>query len=100
MGPVSYLYLGKNDDQAANDFDRLSLLPQLLTVYREIFQAVADLGVEWVQVDEPILCLELDSQWQDALLAAYQTKLSPTKLLLTSYFADVLDNAEVINNWR
>ncbi|WP_406610559.1 5-methyltetrahydropteroyltriglutamate--homocysteine S-methyltransferase [Agarivorans sp. JK6] len=96
LGPVSYLYLGKNDDQAASDFDRLSLLPQLLTVYREIFQAIADLGVEWVQVDEPILGLELDSQWQDALLAAYQTKLSPTKLLLTSYFADVLDNAEVI----
>ncbi|BEU02049.1 5-methyltetrahydropteroyltriglutamate--homocysteine methyltransferase [Agarivorans sp. OAG1] len=96
LGPVSYLYLGKNDDQAASDFDRLSLLPQLLTVYREIFQAIADLGVEWVQVDEPILGLELDSKWQDALLAAYQTKLSPTKLLLTSYFADVLDNAEVI----
>ncbi|GAD01629.1 5-methyltetrahydropteroyltriglutamate--homocysteine S-methyltransferase [Agarivorans albus] len=96
LGPVSYLYLGKNDDQAASNFDRLSLLPQLLTVYREIFQAIADLGVEWVQVDEPILGLELDSQWQDALLAAYKTKLSPTKLLLTSYFADVLDNAEVI----
>ncbi|WP_220718850.1 5-methyltetrahydropteroyltriglutamate--homocysteine S-methyltransferase [Agarivorans litoreus] len=96
LGPVSYLYLGKNDEQAASDFDRLSLLPQLLTVYREIFRAVADLGVEWVQVDEPILGLELDSQWQGALLAAYQTKLSPTKLLLTSYFADVLDNAEVI----
>ncbi|MEE1673451.1 5-methyltetrahydropteroyltriglutamate--homocysteine S-methyltransferase [Agarivorans aestuarii] len=96
LGPVSYLYLGKNDDQAADGFERLSLLPQLLTVYREIFQRIAALGVEWLQVDEPILGLELDAQWQDALLAAYQTSISPTKVLLTSYFADVLDNAEVI----
>ncbi|MGY5452205.1 5-methyltetrahydropteroyltriglutamate--homocysteine S-methyltransferase [Agarivorans sp. MS3-6] len=96
LGPVSYLYLGKNDDAATAGFQRLSLLPQLLKVYREIFQKMAALGVEWVQLDEPVLGLELEPQWQEALLDAYRTRISPTKLLLTSYFADVLDNADVI----
>ncbi|GDY27076.1 5-methyltetrahydropteroyltriglutamate--homocysteine methyltransferase [Agarivorans sp. Toyoura001] len=96
LGPVSYLYLGKNDDAAEDGFQRISLLPQLLTVYREIFQKIADLGIEWVQVDEPVLGLELEPQWQAALLDAYSTRISSSKLLLTSYFADVLYNAEVI----
>ncbi len=52
LGPISYLWLGKEKDAG---FDRLSLLPRLLTAYQQILGKLAGLGVEWVQIDEPVL---------------------------------------------
>ncbi|MDG2685660.1 5-methyltetrahydropteroyltriglutamate--homocysteine S-methyltransferase, partial [Vibrio parahaemolyticus] len=69
LGPVSYLYLGKEVEEG---FDRLTLLPRLLTAYQAILAKLASQGVEWVQIDEPILSLELEKQWADAFKLAYQ----------------------------
>ncbi|WP_432460998.1 5-methyltetrahydropteroyltriglutamate--homocysteine S-methyltransferase [Agarivorans sp. QJM3NY_25] len=96
LGPVSYLYLGRNDVACSEPFERVTLLPKLIQVYQQILQGIAALGVEWVQLDEPILGLELEAQWQDALLQAYNSRLSPCNLLLTSYFDDVLSNTGLI----
>ncbi|WP_428774242.1 5-methyltetrahydropteroyltriglutamate--homocysteine S-methyltransferase [Vibrio sp.] len=93
LGPVSYLYLGKEIEP---DFERLSLLPRLLPVYQQILAKLADLGIEWVQIDEPILGLELSSAWLDAFQPAYQALQSDVKLLLTSYFDSVTDNLSSI----
>ena len=57
LGPLSYLYLGKEVEEG---FDRLTLLPRLLTAYQAILAKLSKLGVEWVQIDEPILSLELE----------------------------------------
>lgn len=99
LGPVSYLYLGKevNQEDINNGFERLSLLEKILPVYRAILSKLSALGVEWVQIDEPILSLELDSKWLDAFQVAYQALNNETsdrqiKLLLTSYFDSVEDN--------
>ncbi|MCP5076693.1 MAG: 5-methyltetrahydropteroyltriglutamate--homocysteine S-methyltransferase, partial [Psychromonas sp.] len=49
--------------------------------------------IEWVQIDEPILTLELDCNWQEAVNTAYQTLgQSEIKLLLTTYFGELKDN--------
>lgn len=88
LGPLSYLYLGKIKGES---FDRLQLLPSLLSVYSELLQQLKQLGVEWVQIDEPILVLELDPAWQQAFEHSYQT-LSQTpspKRLLTTYFGQL-----------
>lgn len=87
VGPLTYLYLGK---ETTPDFQRLNLLPRLLPVYREILQKIAALGVEWVQIDEPILALDLEQPWLDGFTEAYHT-LSNTgcRLLLTTYFGTV-----------
>ncbi|HFF2795201.1 TPA: 5-methyltetrahydropteroyltriglutamate--homocysteine S-methyltransferase, partial [Vibrio cholerae] len=52
LGPISYLYLGKEVEEG---FDRLTLLPRLLTAYQAILSKLAKQGVQWVQIDEPIL---------------------------------------------
>lgn len=92
IGPVTYLWLGKSSD----DTDRLSLLNALLPVYGELLQLLADNGAEWVQIDEPILVTEFDSEWQDALnLAYHHLKASPVKLLLTTYFGQLRENLEL-----
>lgn len=90
LGPLSYLWLGKSH---GGDFDRLSLLDQLLPVYGEIFGRLAAQGVSWVQVDEPILGLDLPPAWQAAFESAYnRLQRRDIKLLLATYFAPLADN--------
>jgi len=93
LGPLSYLYLGKEVDEG---FDRLSLLPRLLTAYQGILSKLANHGIEWVQIDEPILALELDKAWLDAFKLGYQVIQGEVKLLLTTYFDSVEDTLERI----
>jgi 5-methyltetrahydropteroyltriglutamate--homocysteine methyltransferase len=92
VGPISYLYLGKETEPG---FNRLELLPSLLTAYREILVRLRSLGVEWVQMDEPALALDLDGEWLSGLDQAYAALSGPdgpgTKLLLTTYF-EAVDN--------
>lgn len=92
LGPVSYLWLGKEKEAG---FDRLSLLPRLLTAYQQILSKLAKLGVEWVQIDEPVLALELPAAWSESFNLAYQVLHGSPKLLLTTYFDNIthhLDN--------
>ncbi|MGC7407226.1 5-methyltetrahydropteroyltriglutamate--homocysteine S-methyltransferase, partial [Pandoraea pneumonica] len=67
VGPVTYLWLGKSKD----DSDKLALLPRLLPVYVKLLETLAARGVEWVQIDEPILVTELDAEWRTAFETAY-----------------------------
>ena len=95
IGPVTYLSIGKSKD----DSDKLALLPRLLQVYSELLDTLAAQGVEWVQVDEPILVTELDADWQHAFNTAYHhLKSSRTKLLLATYFGPLQENAYLAAN--
>jgi len=93
LGPISYLWLGKEKDAG---FDRLSLLPRLLTAYQQILGKLAGLGVEWVQIDEPVLTLELPKEWAESFKLAYQVLNGSTKLLLTTYFDNITHHLEKI----
>lgn len=89
VGPVTYLAIGK----AKDDSNKLALLEQLLSVYADLLTALAAAGVEWVQIDEPILVTELSSEWQDAFRTAYATlSKNKVKLLLTTYFGQLQEN--------
>src|SRR5476649_2790044 len=78
VGPVTYLALGKAKDGT----DKLALLPALLAVYSQLLDTLAAQGVEWVQIDEPILVTELDADWQHAFnLAYHQLKACRVKVL-------------------
>ncbi|WP_334078783.1 5-methyltetrahydropteroyltriglutamate--homocysteine S-methyltransferase [Microbulbifer sp. M83] len=88
IGPLTYLWLGR----AAGD--RLELLPRLLPLYRQLLQQLAEAGVEWVQLDEPILGLDLPGDWRDAFTPAYAALAEgqgPKKLLAT-YFSPLREN--------
>ncbi|MCK9563453.1 MAG: 5-methyltetrahydropteroyltriglutamate--homocysteine S-methyltransferase [Bacteroidales bacterium] len=89
VGPLTYLAIGK----AKDDSDRLALLPRLLPIYTELLNTLAERGIEWVQIDEPILVTELDSEWQQAFRVAYAALASVRiKVLLATYFGQLLDN--------
>ena len=89
IGPVTYLAIGK----AKDDSDKLALLPRLLPVYAELLTTLAAEGVDWVQIDEPILVTELSADWQRVYVTAYQALAnSRVKLLLATYFGPLLGN--------
>ena len=91
VGPITYLYLGKEKESG---FERLSLLPHLLSAYRDILTNLAALGVEWVQIDEPALVTDLPQAWWAALDQAYAAlNGAGVKLLLTTYFGSVGEHA-------
>ncbi|SDH95581.1 methionine synthase (B12-independent) [Pseudomonas benzenivorans] len=95
IGPLSYLWLGKVKGAAAEvgGFDKLELLERLLPVYGEILGRLAAQGVEWVQIDEPILGLDLPQDWKNAFERAYHLlQHAPLKKLVACYFSGLEDN--------
>ncbi len=93
LGPVTYLWLGKVKGE---QFDRLSLLKDILPVYQQVLAELAKRGIEWVQIDEPALVLELPQEWLDAYQPAYQALQGQVKLLLTTYFDSIGHNLDTI----
>ncbi|MBN3063689.1 5-methyltetrahydropteroyltriglutamate--homocysteine S-methyltransferase [Pectobacterium aquaticum] len=93
LGPVTYLWLGKVKGE---QFDRLSLLQDILPVYQQVLAELAKRGIEWVQIDEPALVLELPQAWLAAFKPAYDALQGQVKLLLTTYFDSVSQNLETI----
>ena len=90
IGPLTYLWMAKT---RGDDFDRLTLLERLLPVYGEILARLKDRGLDWVQIDEPILVIDLPIPWRQAFESAYSRLLANRpKLLLTTYFGPLGDN--------
>ncbi|QSX39972.1 5-methyltetrahydropteroyltriglutamate--homocysteine S-methyltransferase [Shewanella cyperi] len=94
LGPLSFLYLSKTQGEP---FDKLSLLPALLRTYGELLARFKAQGVAWVQVEEPILAVDLDKDWQQAFAPAYEalSKAAP-KLLLTSYYGSIAHHSALV----
>lgn len=89
IGPLSFLWLAKTSEP----LDRLSLLASLLPVYGEVLKALREQGVEWVQIDEPILALDLPQAWKAGFERAYHRLQVPgLKVLLATYFGTLGDN--------
>ncbi|MBV7439867.1 5-methyltetrahydropteroyltriglutamate--homocysteine S-methyltransferase [Weeksellaceae bacterium TAE3-ERU29] len=95
IGAITYLLLGKEKEEG---FHRLDLLPSLLKVYRQILGELQDAGVEWVQIDEPFLSLDLDEKAQKAYKEVYesfQKEFPKLKIILTTYFEALGDNLDL-----
>ncbi len=90
LGPLSYLFLGKEKGGA---FDRFDLLENILPAYQQLLNALASAGAEWVQIDEPVLVLDLPTKWQRAFESVYnRLQHSQLKILLATYFGALGEN--------
>jgi len=93
IGPVTYLALGKAKDNSG----KLALLPRIVPAYVELLEQLAAKGVEWVQIDEPVLVTELATEWKAAFESAYAALAdTKVKLLLATYFGQLEDNLALI----
>src|SRR5690625_3651890 len=90
LGPLSFLALAKT---VQPETDKLALLDKLLPVYGQLLEQLKQAGVEWVQIDEPILVTELDQRWQQAFEHVYNRLQVPgLNLLLATYFGGLDEN--------
>jgi len=88
LGPLTFLSLSKGID-GSNTID---LLEKILPVYKEIVKKFSELGAEWIQIDEPILVKDLDSNTVSKIkntLNELKQAAGSSKVLLTTYFEDL-----------
>lgn len=98
LGPVSLLRLSKSLDGS----DPLTLLPRLLPLYRELFGLLKLSGVEWLQLDEPCLGLDLDGRLPTAYAQAFDqlAEVPGPRLLLSCGFGDPRPALALIDRLR
>ncbi|MDB5963397.1 MAG: 5-methyltetrahydropteroyltriglutamate--homocysteine S-methyltransferase [Massilia sp.] len=85
LGPLTFLWLGKSKTA---DLAPLALLDQLLPVYLQLLQQFKHAGIEWVQIDEPILGLDLPGEWVLAFERSYHAlATAQLSVLLATYFS-------------
>lgn len=96
IGPVSFLSLSKTGEEGFSPLDKLR---ELLPLYQQLFEDLYDLGVEWIQLDEPYLSMDLTLKLKDSYESSFQffARLPKCpKILLTSYFGDLSFNSELL----
>ena len=92
IGPLTYLSLCKGD----SGFNPLDFISDIVPVYELLLATLAKEGVEWVQVDEPLLVTELQEGWKQAYEHAYQSlKGAGIKILLATYFGQLKENLQL-----
>lgn len=97
VGPISYLYLGKADKDSL-DLDPISLLDKFLPVYKQLLAKLKEAGAKEVQIDEPILVLDLPKEIQAKYAEVYKTLAGSDvpEIVLATYFGDVRPNLSAI----
>lgn len=97
LGPVSYLFLGKADKDSPN-LDPLLLLPKLLPIYAEILIKLYKAGTRSVQIDEPILVLDLSNKIHEDFRNAYEylRHFKCPEITLATFFGTVVPNLPAI----
>jgi 5-methyltetrahydropteroyltriglutamate--homocysteine methyltransferase len=94
VGPLTLLYIGKIRSGLT---DKLDLLPGLIPAYRRLLARLKELGVSWVQIDEPILGFDLSRRWLAAFCPTYEAlAASSPRILLATYFGSVADRAPLL----
>lgn len=98
IGPLTFLLLGKSYDET---FDRLSLLDDLVAVYVEVVQKLAEQGATWIQIDEPILVTGVDGAALRGLKRAYNAIAAAkgdARIIVQTYFDHVGTAYETLVN--
>lgn len=92
LGPVSYLLLGKEQEEG---FDKIDLIKNILPVYIEIIQKLVTLNASWIQFDEPFLNMDLTDKERKAYRLVYaeiRRTFPSLKTIVTTYFGKLGDN--------
>ncbi len=92
LGPMSFLMLSKYLGAHGSSLD---LLPALCEVYAELLTSLQGAGASWVQVDEPVLGLDLDERQRAGFAFAYaalREAVPQLRLLVATYFTGLGDN--------
>ncbi|VFP78002.1 5-methyltetrahydropteroyltriglutamate--homocysteine methyltransferase [Buchnera aphidicola (Cinara cuneomaculata)] len=95
LGPITYLWLGK---VKGIHFNKLDLLEKIIPIYQEVLAELSKRQVKWIQIDEPILVLDLPKRWKQSFVYTYKKiYTNKIKILLATYFGDIHHNMDIVN---
>ena len=90
IGAYTFLKLAVAENGVAKE----SYVEPVKKAFQELLQECEKRGVEWIQIDEPALVLDMDSADKKSFCDLYQDILSAkgsVKVLLQTYFGDMRD---------
>jgi 5-methyltetrahydropteroyltriglutamate--homocysteine methyltransferase len=90
VGPITFLALSKATDGGAP----IGRLDDLLAVYAELLELLADQGVEWVQLDEPVLVTDIVDNAAELAERTYRLLGGLNKrpaIFVATYFGELTD---------
>ena len=98
VGPITLTYLGKKKEDFGCRIEKI-LLPKLLPAYAQLLRELAAEGVDWIQIDEPILVTDVAQVWLDAFAPVYK-ELANTgvRIILGTYFAGVAEHVKLLGS--
>lgn len=94
LGPLTLLRLSK---PVTEECDPLDLIDHIVGAYEQILGCLAG-NTEWIQVDEPILVLDMTERERSvfsSVLSRLIRAASPSKILLATYFGQLGENASL-----
>ncbi|MDK4650128.1 5-methyltetrahydropteroyltriglutamate--homocysteine S-methyltransferase [Kingella kingae] len=96
VGPLTLLWLGKKKEEFGCRIEKL--LPKLLPVYAQLLRELAAEGVDWIQIDEPILAVDAGEAWVKAFPNVYK-ELANTgvRIIIGTYFASVAEHVKLLS---
>lgn len=96
IGPVTFLRLARLRE-VGNAADQEAIMEALLVRYVILLKRLMAAGVQWVQIDEPILATDCTSQERALFSRAYtmfREQVSDLRLMVTTYFDRLAENAD------
>lgn len=97
LGPVSYLVLAKAGRDASPGFKPITLLEKLLPVYKQLLTELKAAGAEWVQIDEPVLVMDVAEGLAKQYATAYSALASVSpKIILATYYGRLDTSLEFV----
>ncbi|MCI8753794.1 MAG: 5-methyltetrahydropteroyltriglutamate--homocysteine S-methyltransferase [Bifidobacterium pseudolongum] len=99
IGPYTFLKLARNSEAQELDIDE-GLIDAVAGVYAQVVRRFADLGAQWLQLDEPYLVMD-KSDADVRLFKALYSRILPAredrvKILLNTYFGNIADIYETV----
>ena len=97
VGPLTLLWLGKKKEEFGCRIK--TLLPKLVPVYAQLLRELAAEGVDWIQIDEPILAVDAGDAWTNAFADVYK-ELANTgvRIIIGTYFASVAEHVKLLSS--
>src|SRR6266853_134529 len=96
IGPLTLLHAGKIKSGLSS---KLDLLPRMVPAYRHLLARLKELEVGWVQIDEPVLGLDLEERWLAAFPPTYEALVpSSPKIVLATYFESVAERETMLKS--
>lgn len=95
IGPYTFLVLADYKSGATKD----TVLYDVIVAFQTLLKELNQLGVEWLQIEEPALVLDQTEEEKKLFVSIYEELLKSKnnlKILLQTYFGDVRDSYKEI----